>query len=435
MPPPQKTAHNWLARLGRALNPEAGQSLERLQEVQASLDRWHRARAADADESERRMRALEHAVDSLMRDTAGAHRDLLRDVAKLRRLAARNRDDLVRVSRLAAVERRGLDVERRTVDHLSRLARTRLPILVGPWTGEVGFELLYWIPFLRWVRDAFPIDPDRLVVLSRGGVGAWYEDISRHYEELFDFTSPDEFRHATEQRRKQQRIGAFDRRLLKAVARRRGFHQVHLLHPALMYALFKAFWRYDATIKRLDEFARFRPLADSSSSHVAVDALPADYIAVRFYFSDCFPDTPENRQFAARLITALSARTHVVLLNNDILVDDHRDFSPGPDTRIRVASAHMQPATNLAVQTDVIRRARAFVGTYGGYSYLAPLCGVNAIAFHSRQSFKQHHLEVAQRMLRRVGGAGLVVVDTAHGDALADALGGLAPAAVSSTVE
>src|SRR4029450_3152016 len=121
MPPPQKTAHNWLARLGPALNPEAGQSLERLQEVQASLDRWHRARAADADEHERRMRALEHAVDSLMRDTAGSPRDLVRDVGKLRRLAARHRDDLVRVSRLAAVERRGLDVERRTVDHLARL--------------------------------------------------------------------------------------------------------------------------------------------------------------------------------------------------------------------------------------------------------------------------------------------------------------------------
>ena len=29
------------------------------------------------------------------------------------------------------------------------------PILVGPWLGEVGFELLYWIPFLRWfARDA-----------------------------------------------------------------------------------------------------------------------------------------------------------------------------------------------------------------------------------------------------------------------------------------
>jgi hypothetical protein len=435
MPPPDKTARGWLARLGRALNPESGKGLERLHEVQASLEEWHRARAAEADEQGRRMRALESGVASLMGDTARVQRDLVRDVGKLRRLAARHREDLVRVSRLAAVDRRGLDVERCTVDRLARLGRTRLPILVGPWTGEVGFELLYWIPFLRWVRETFPIDPDRLVVLSRGGVRAWYEDISRHYEDIFEFASPDEFRRATEQRRKQQRIGAFDRGLLKAVARRRGFPRVHLLHPGLMYALFKPFWRYDATIKRLDEFARFRSLAAGRSSHVAVDALPPEYVAVRFYFSDCFPDTPENRQFAARLIAGLSARTHVVLLNNDILVDDHRDFSPGPNTRIHVASAPMQPATNLAVQTDVIRRARAFVGTYGGYSYLAPLCGVNAVAFHSRQSFKQHHLEVAQRMLRRIGGAGLVVVDTARGDALGDALGGLVSAAVNSTVE
>jgi hypothetical protein len=24
-------------------------------------------------------------------------------------------------------------------------------IIAGPWTGEVGFELLYWIPFLNWL--------------------------------------------------------------------------------------------------------------------------------------------------------------------------------------------------------------------------------------------------------------------------------------------
>ncbi len=36
----------------------------------------------------------------------------------------------------------------------------------------------------------------------------------------------------------------------------------------------------------------------------------------------------------------------------------------------------MTPERNLAVQTAVIARARAFVGTYGGYSYLAPFCGV-----------------------------------------------------------
>ena len=33
---------------------------------------------------------------------------------------------------------------------LNALAAVRADadVLVGPWTGEVGFELLYWIPFL-----------------------------------------------------------------------------------------------------------------------------------------------------------------------------------------------------------------------------------------------------------------------------------------------
>ena len=35
------------------------------------------------------------------------------------------------------------------------------------------------------------------------------------------------------------------------------------------------------------------------------------------------------------------------------------------------------------MQTAVIAGARAFVGTYGGYAYLAPFCNVPAIAFYS----------------------------------------------------
>jgi hypothetical protein len=51
------------------------------------------------------------------------------------------------------------------------------------------------------------------------------------------------------------------------------------------------------------------------------------------------------------------------------------------------------------VQTEVIRRSQGFVGTYGGFSYLAPLCGVNTLAFYSHASgFRFDHLEVAKRV-------------------------------------
>src|SRR5262245_9641882 len=57
---------------------------------------------------------------------------------------------------------------------LARLADGDAPIVAGPWLGEVGFELLYWIPFLSWFSERFNVGRDQLVVLSRGGTRAWY---------------------------------------------------------------------------------------------------------------------------------------------------------------------------------------------------------------------------------------------------------------------
>jgi hypothetical protein len=76
----------------------------------------------------------------------------------------------------------------------------------------------------------------------------------------------------------------------------------------------------------------------------------------------------------------------------------------------------MTPETNLELQTAVIAGARAFVGTYGGYSYLAPLCGVPALAFYSeRKAFHVIHRELAERVFRDVKAGSLVTVDV--GDA------------------
>jgi hypothetical protein len=143
-----------------------------------------------------------------------------------------------------------------------------------------------------------------------------------------------------------------------------------------------------------------------------VNALPEAYVAARFYFSECFPDTPANRSFVASTIDSISRHTPVVLLNTPFAVDDHRDVG-APGGRVSTIAAHMSPEKNLAVQTAVISRAQAFVGTYGGYSYLAPFCGVPSIAFYSERSFKAHHLHIAQQIFATLGGASLVPLDVA----------------------
>ncbi len=62
-----------------------------------------------------------------------------------------------------------------------RLKREQSQVVAGPWLGSETAELLYWIPFLRWVQTATYGLRDRLVVASRAGSASWYEGLgARH---------------------------------------------------------------------------------------------------------------------------------------------------------------------------------------------------------------------------------------------------------------
>jgi hypothetical protein len=51
-------------------------------------------------------------------------------------------------------------------------------IVVGPWLSEVGYETLYWFHFFAGHRSRFRLDSSRVVAVSRGGSGLWYEGIA-----------------------------------------------------------------------------------------------------------------------------------------------------------------------------------------------------------------------------------------------------------------
>jgi hypothetical protein len=311
---------------------------------------------------------------------------------------------------------------------LQKLARSERPIIVGPWLSEVGFELLYWIPFLNWAKTYRHFDPERLIVVSRGGVAPWYRGIAANYIDLFDFYTPEQFRLKNEQRlaeakQKHLLMSQFDREILKMVYQHIGNKHVDSLHPMYMYRLFYPFWKQQMSIGLVDEFASFQRLPALDSSDV-IGGLPRDYIAVRFYFNESFPDTEENKLFVTSLLDTLTETNDVVLLNPDLHIDDHWDMRPGRNPRIHTVDHLMTPQNNLAVQTKVISHARAFVGTYGGLSYLAPLYGVTSLAFYShRERFNVQHLELARRVFGRFKRGSYVVLDTSDLSVLGLALG------------
>jgi len=295
---------------------------------------------------------------------------------------------------------------------LANLAAGGNTIVAGPWLGEVGFELLYWLPFLRWFAARFHVAPERLLIVSRGGTASWYRPFASGYRETFDYLTPEEFRRRHDERvtangeQKQTQVLAFERELLRELTT--DVHDRSMLHPSSMYALFNPFWWGHVDESWVHAHAAYARLApDAAAPFVRPDR---PYTAVKFYFNDCFPDTPSNRAFVRRTLQALSERGPVVSLATNLRLDDHASHD-AESFGVRTLPHDMHPRDNLALQTAMVAGASAFVGTYGGFSYLAPFLGVRSTAYLSdADGYSARHLLMARSALESIGAGGLLDV-------------------------
>lgn len=308
---------------------------------------------------------------------------------------------------------------------LHRLAAGSEPIIVGPWLGEPGYELLYWIPFLHWASDRRLLDPARAVIISRGGAAPWYAGLGSAYHDVFDFLDADEFRHRNEARAaeqggelKQWRVSSFDHEIIRRVRQHRRAPTARVLHPSLMFRLFEPFWRQLVTVRHVERHTRHAPLPPPALTSPQL-GLPARYVAAKFYFNAAFPNTEPNRAFVNALVADLARRHEVVMLTTGLHLDDHAEYQPPPQAGLHTAGELISDArTNLTAQTAIVAGATAFVGNYGGFAYLAPSYGVTSLCFYSDpvpgHPFPglDQHLELARRRLNTVSSASFVCLHT-----------------------
>lgn len=287
-------------------------------------------------------------------------------------------------------------------------------IVAGPWLGEVGFELLYWVPFLAWAAGRARIEPERLLVIARGGTASWYAPFAARYADAFDHVSPEGFREAHDARvaaigeQKQTSITDFERGIVEATVARAGLGRWTLLHPSRMYQLFNPYWWGHLSPEWVHRHAAYRVLDAPRTDALQ---LPASYVAAKFYFNDCFPSTDANRAFMRQGLAQLARTGPVVALSTGLNIDDHHGARVDAEGVTHLPEG-IDPAQNLAVQSAVVANARAFVGTYGGFSYLAPFYGVPSYAFYGDASgFSPKHLAMARSAFERIGGAGLLRVN------------------------
>lgn len=287
-------------------------------------------------------------------------------------------------------------------NRLQRMATNNKSILAGPWLGEVGFELLYWVPFLAWFAKEFSVSPNRIVAVSRGGSESWYRHIAATYLDLFEMFSVSEFKQRNIERQrqlgeqKQLALTDFDRFIVSAVKERLGESSVQLLHPSEMYALFKHYWWGHTDELWIHRHTRYSTFS-SDVMRFGLDGLPDKFTAVKFYFSKCFPQTTATRAFVSQILDRLREEQPVVSLSTGFKLDDHSEWEPC--SLPRQISRLLTPQNNLQIQSAIVSRATKFVGTYGGFSYLAPFFGVRSMGVYAdADAFSKSHL----RMMRSV---------------------------------
>ena len=323
---------------------------------------------------------------------------------RLARRAARLRDQ-------AAVFQTEWEIER----ELAQLARGRQPVIVGPWLSEVGFEVLYWIPFLRWFEDRYRVDRRRVIAVSRGGVDEWYRDVADCYVDIFDHLDPAMFARRNAERRERGESGGqkqtsrspLDDELLEFARTAAGSRDVTICHPALMYRLFGQFWLGNRAIDLVSARTRFAPMTATARSL----NLPPRYVAAKFYTGAALPDTPESRRALREVVGAMAERLPVVMLDTGMATDEHEDYLFGGLPNVISLRDRLDPRTNLGVQTSVVAGAEAFIGTCGSLAWLAPMLGVDTVAVYADDRLLLSHLYFAGRAYRAMNAARFDTLD------------------------
>lgn len=290
------------------------------------------------------------------------------------------------------------------------LAASTKPILVGPFRSEVGFELIYWIPFLCHLRETLKIAPDRLIALSRGGASAWYKTAGT--ADLYEFMPVETVRTLSVQASqqtgsvKQYETEPWEEHVCALAAKSMGIEKYHVLSPKWMYQLVSPWWNGETPASFLDRY-----LLQPTKLHVpALEEplqLPKDFIAMRWYARATWPLKEDLTLWTRRLVEATASRIPVVLIDSGYQADDHADVNLGriPNTyRLSDLAPHMAPLNNLAIQSHVISKAKAYVGTYGGMAQGAMRWGVPTVAlYHQFQNTSPQHLALTQMLSLRTG--------------------------------
>ena len=202
---------------------------------------------------------------------------------------------------------------------------------------------------------------------------------------------------------KQYTVTDFDRGILRDAAASLGLSSYLTLHPSWMYQDLQPFWTMHEGLGWLEQRLAFGCLSPPKLEGLT---LPEKFVAVRFYFRPTFPATPQTVSFCQATVEKIAKQYPVVVIESGVHADDHADVPIKPSERvIRLRDlVPMTPENNLAIQSAVLGKASACIGTYGGMTQYASAIGLPTIAVYDQwHSVALAHRQLSEWMAMRRG--------------------------------
>lgn len=199
---------------------------------------------------------------------------------------------------------------------IAELSADQRPIMIGPWRSELGFEALYWLPFLKWLAAKVPHFDKRAAIVTRGGLAPLYAPVAAQGYDLYALRSPQDVRrenlydHQHTKLQKQVRVTPWDEAVIADAARALNLGALyHTVHPAWMYWALSPFWDELRGMQYLASMTDYAPLAKIALEGMP---LPPRYVAVKFYARATFPyPHPEIAEFVQATVGIIAAQTPV----------------------------------------------------------------------------------------------------------------------------
>lgn len=273
-----------------------------------------------------------------------------------------------------------------------QIIRNAKTVLLGPWTGEVGPELQYWIPYLRRIRSLGFFGNGKVIAISRGGVEVWYSDFVNDYVDFFDYQDATAFSKAQinpkTKSHKQLAWTMSEQYLIEKIVKDKKIENFAVVHPSVMWREIIPWLEerinLDIVLAKLS-FKKFSKSTKFDVDFVDKLKLPRKYIAVKFYANDIFISSRENQQFVNTLVNLISKKTQLVILGSKAQIDDHKLLKIVTHPNVIGINAKVPSRHNLGIQTEILRRSQGFIGTNGGFSVLAAFLSKPCLSFYSEK--------------------------------------------------